>query len=108
MADSPGWATARHFVSMDGESSSWFLVSWPEHGTPQIEMEFWTREAAEAALDLTLRILVDVRGAPDRMSTGVCPASALIHDPFLRDALIAWDDQLEELESIERRVLRGG
>lgn len=92
---------------MDERAGSWFVVSWPERGTPQIEMEFWTREAAEQALDVTLRVCVEVRGAPERVTTSVCPASALINDPFLQDALIAWDEQLDELESMERRVVRG-
>jgi hypothetical protein len=92
----------------DQESAgSWFLVSWPERGLPQIEMEFWTREEAEAALEATLRVCVDVRGADDRMTTAVCPGSALIDDPFLHRSLVEWDARVDELESIERRVLRG-
>jgi hypothetical protein len=92
---------------MSGEVGSWFLVSWPEHGRPVVEMEFWTREEAEAARDQTLRICGDGGRDGDRFGTGVCPAAALTADPFLQEALLAWDEQLEELESIERRVLRG-
>ena len=90
------------------DSNSWFLVSWPERGLPQIEMEFWTREEAEAALDLTLRVCVEVRDAGDRLTTSVCPGAVLLEDPFLRQALVEWDDRLDELEQIERRVFRGG
>jgi hypothetical protein len=88
-------------------TGSWFLVSWPERGLPQIEMEFWTREEAEAALEATLRVCVDIRGVDDRMTTAVCPGFALIDDPFLQRSLVEWDERVSELESIEHRVLRG-
>jgi len=88
-------------------SGSWFLVSWPERGLPQIEMGFWTRGEAEAALEATLHVCVDVRGVGDRMTTSLCPGSALIDDPFLHRSLVEWDERVDELESIERRVLRG-
>jgi hypothetical protein len=91
---------------MEG-STTWFLVSWPERGTPQIEMEFWTREEAEAALDATLRVCVDVRGNTDRVVTSVCPGSALLADPFLQAALVEWDELVDDLDDIEHRVLRG-
>jgi hypothetical protein len=93
---------------MDGPTSSWFLVSWPEGGKPQVVMEFWTREEAETALDLAMRVGVDSRRPGDRVSTGLCPAPAFMSDPFMKEALIAWDDQLQELNSIERQILRGG
>jgi hypothetical protein len=92
---------------MEEKPTAWFLISWPERGVPQIVMEFWTREEAESALELTHRISADVRGRPERVSTSVCPASVLLHDPFMQQALLAWDDQLDEFESIEREVLRG-
>ena len=88
-------------------TGSWFLVSWPERGLPQIEMEFWTREEAEAALEATLRVCVDVRGVGERVTTAVCPGSAFIDDPFLNRSLVEWDERIDELEAIERRVLRG-
>jgi hypothetical protein len=93
---------------MDEHAGSWFLVTWPEHGSPVIEMEFWTREEAQAALEAAQRIRDRARGSGERSTTGVCPAAALINDPFLQNALIAWDEGLEELESIERLVMRGG
>lgn len=88
------------------DATSWFIVSWPERGTPQVEMEFWTRREAQAALDATLRVCVDVRGAGDAITTSVCPGSALLDDPFLQRALIAWDELVDDFERIERRVLR--
>lgn len=108
MTDTPDWGTARDCVPMDEHAGSWFLVTWPEHGSPVIEMEFWTREEAQAALEAAQRIRDRVRGTSDRATTGVCPAAALINDPFLQNALVAWDEGLEELESIERLVMRGG
>jgi hypothetical protein len=108
MADSPGRGTREHFVSMDEGTSSWFMVSWPEGGKPQVVMEFWTREEAEMALELAMRVGVDSRPAADRVSTGLYPAPVLMSDPFMKEALLAWDDQLQELDSIERQIRRGG
>jgi hypothetical protein len=93
---------------VDEKATSWFLIAWPEHASPQIVMEFWTEEEARAALDLATRVSVDVHGLPAPAVTGVCPASVLIEDPFMQPVLCAWDEQLDELESIERSVLRGG
>jgi hypothetical protein len=94
--------------SMDEGTSSWFMVSWPEGGKPQVVMEFWTREEAEMALELAMRVGVDSRPAADRASTGLYPAPVLMSDPFMKEALLAWDDQLQELDSIERQIRRGG
>jgi hypothetical protein len=94
--------------SMDEGTSSWFMVSWPEGGKPQVVMEFWTREEAEMALELAMRVGVDSRPAADRVSTGLYPAPVLMSDPFMKEALLAWDDQLQELDSIERQIRRGG
>jgi hypothetical protein len=93
---------------VDDKATSWFLIAWPEHASPQIVMEFWTEEEARAALELATRVSVDVHGQPAPAVTGVCPASVLIEDPFMQHVLCAWDEQLDELESIERAVLRGG
>lgn len=103
----PEGGRGRHYVLMGDTPSSWFIIAWPESGAPQIVMEFWTREEAEAALELTLRIGVDIRDTPERICSSLCPASVLLHDPFMQEVLVAWDDQLEEFESIERVVLRG-
>jgi hypothetical protein len=90
---------------MNEKSTSWFLISWPEHGSPQILMEFWTREEADAALGALTRLIE--QGSDRSTVTGVCSASVLIQDPFMQKTLAAWDDQLDEFESIEREVLRG-
>jgi hypothetical protein len=91
---------------VDGKAGSWFLISWPDDGAPAIEMEFRTSEEAEAARKRALQ--ASQRRRRGDFTTGVCPASALTRDALLRNALIVWDEQLEEMESIERRVLRGG
>jgi hypothetical protein len=97
--------TSHTFERMDEKPTSWFLIAWPERGAPQILMEFWTREEADAALDAVRQI--DDQGADGGTVTGVCSASVLIQDPFMQRTLAAWDEQLHELESIEREVLRG-
>jgi hypothetical protein len=90
---------------MDEKPTSWFLITWPERGSPQILMEFWTRDEADAALDAARELSDD--GDDGATVTGVCSASVLIQDPFMQRTLAAWDDQLHEFESIEREVLRG-
>jgi hypothetical protein len=90
------------------DAGSWFLVSWPDRGRPYIEMEFETREEAQAALDVALRVCLEIRGGSARMMSSVCPGAMLLGDPFLQQALVEWDEHIDELERVERQVLRGG
>jgi hypothetical protein len=88
------------------ELESWFLLQWRGPDRPEILMEFETQEEAERALaaafaELAVRLHEGI--APPSMR--VYPALTMLEDPKLRDALAAWDAQMEEFDATARRTL---
>jgi hypothetical protein len=88
------------------ELESWFLLQWrdPEH--PDILMEFQTQDEAEQALaaafaELAVRLHDGILPPPMR----VYPVLTMLEDPTLRDALAAWDAQMDELTATAQRTI---
>lgn len=74
---------------------SWFLLDWPGSGPPSVIMEFETRAEAENALRAAFKDAA--RGDACGVRLTVRSALAMLEEPGLREALIAWDLEFSEL-----------
>lgn len=74
---------------------SWFLLDWPDAGSPSVIMEFETRAEAERALRAAFQ---DAAHADEwGLRLTVRSALAMLEQLELREALRAWDLEFAHL-----------
>jgi len=73
----------------------WFLLDWPDAGSPSVLMEFDTRAEAERALHAAFRDAAHAERWALRLT--VRSALAMLEQVELREALRTWDLEFARL-----------